>query len=344
MDEARPQAEADESIGLSLVIVSAPPESMDAVLAFAAALPATLPYPVILAHRLDPVHARELESTLREQSPVPVVPITERTAIEVGHLYLAPSDRHLEITGEAGEAVAEPVQDASPSVDRLIASAARVMTDNLIGVMLTGRGSDGIGAAQAIKAYGGTVILQDPASSPFTGLTELLPAASVDVVAELEAIVPLIGDLLTGDYPLARMGEAQELRLFLERVRSRTGLDFTPYKRPTIERRLRRRMAAVGAPSLAAYWRHIDRNPEELQSLVSAFLIKVTDFFRDVDLYDHLRTIVLPRLIEDARTSGSEIRIWSAGCATGEEPYSLAILLAELLDEAGESVPVRILA
>ena len=108
-------------------------------------------------------------------------------------------------------------------------------------------------------------------------------------------------------------------------------------------RRLQRRMAAVGAATLPDYRRYMERHPEELQRLVASFLIKVTEFFRDPELFTYLRDRVLPGLISEARERG-ELRIWSAGCATGEEAYTLAMLVSDLLGEDAEELPVRIFA
>jgi two-component system CheB/CheR fusion protein len=271
---------------------------------------------------------------------LPVSLVSGPVPLRPGTIFVGPPDRDIEVVGEA-EAGSVRVGSASmPSIDRLLASAARIYADQLIGVMLSGTGIDGLAGAQAVKAYGGAVIAQDRGVSEYSGI----PPGIVDIVADLAAIGPLLGDLVDGQYALTPSGEATDLRLFLDHVREQSGVDFHAYKRPTVERRLRRRMAAVGATSLAAYRRYVDRHPEELQQLVSAFLIKVTNFFRDPELFSHLRERVLPDLINHARTQGGELRVWSAGCATGEEAYSVAMLVADLLGDELENQPVRIFA
>src|SRR5207253_7092780 len=114
---------------------------------------------------------------------------------------------------------------------------------------------------------------------------------------------------------------------------SRCGIDFSSYKEPTIRRRLQRRMMDTSSSTLEDYVRYVRRNPEEYDRLANSFLIKVTDFFRDGDLFAYLREQSLPGLIEHAGGRGIELRLWSAGCATGEEAYSLAILASELLGD-----------
>src|SRR5262249_60346490 len=122
------------------------------------------------------------------------------------------------------------------------------------------------------------------------------------------------------------------------------GIDFSTYRQPTIQRRLQRRMADTGIEKLEDYVRYLQRHPEEYQRLINSFLIKVTDFFRDPDLFDYLAENVLPGMISEGEARGNELRLWSAGCATGEEAYSLAILLAELLGDRLDLFNVRIFA
>lgn len=164
----------------------------------------------------------------------------------------------------------------------------------------------------------------------------------MDIVANLETIGPLLYDLLTGAYVPIQPDDQNLLRAFLEQLRERSGIDFGTYKTPTIMRRLQRRLLAVRSESLADYARYVQRNPEEYQRLVSSFLIKVTEFFRDQELFTYLREQVLPGLIQEARRRNNELRLWSAGCATGEEAYSLAILVADVLGEELSRFTVRI--
>ncbi len=258
-------------------------------------------------------------------------------------VYVIPPNRHAEITDH--EVRVRPTEGGStPSIDMLLTSAAEVFGERLIAVVLTGMGSDGALGARAVKEAGGTVVIQDPATASFPAMPTSLAPSSVDIVAELDTIGPLLHDLLTGVYLPNEPRDERVLRVFLEQLRQRSGVDFTAYKRPTILRRLQRRMVATGATKLRDYIRHIERHPDEYQRLVSSFLIKVTEFFRDPELFDHLRGYTLPRLIEEARQRDNELRIWSAGCATGEEAYSLAILVADVLGEELDGFDVRIFA
>jgi two-component system CheB/CheR fusion protein len=232
----------------------------------------------------------------------------------------------------------------APSIDLLLGSAAEAYGEALVAVILTGLGSDGADGARRVKELGGTVIIQNPQTAAHPEMPLSLAPTTIDIVAELEAIGPLLGELLQGTYAPIEPDDDRRLRSLLEQVRARSGIDFSSYKEPTIRRRLQRRMLDTGNPSLEEYARYVRRHPDESERLANSFLIKVTDFFRDADLFTHLREEVLPTIIDDARTRGNELRLWSAGCATGEEAYSLAILVSELLGPELDDFTVRVFA
>jgi len=140
------------------------------------------------------------------------------------------------------------------------------------------------------------------------------------------------------------VSEQTQLQTFLDQIREYSGIDFSTYKQPTIQRRLHRRTVATGQPGIPEYIRHVRNEPAERQRLISSFLIKVTEFFRDPELFTHLEENVLPELIAEAESRGGDLRIWSAGCATGEEAYSLAMSIADLMGEEQLPPNVRIFA
>src|SRR5215218_4798214 len=343
--EQRQIPEADRESFARLVVVGSSAGGVDALLTFVATLPSNFPAPIVVAQHLDPRHQSHLGEILSNRSVLPVRTVSGDQPLEPGIVYVVAANRDVEITDHALKVTAQTgvIPSPRPSVDRLLATAARTFGDELVAVILTGTGSDGATGAQAVKAHGGTVIVQNPDTATYPGMPLAVPSSAVDIVADLEAIGPLLGDLVSGTYSIPAASEDGDLRAFLDRVRERTGLDFSAYKRATIVRRLQRRMAAAGAGTLPDYRRYMERHPEELQRLVASFLIKVTEFFRDPELFDYLRDRVLPGLVNEARERG-ELRIWSAGCATGEEAYTLAMLVSDLLGEDTEELPVRIFA
>src|SRR5918993_521650 len=337
--------EADRELFARLVVVGSSAGGVDALLTFVATLPDAFPAPIVVAQHLDPRRQSHLGEILSNRSVLPVRTVSGNQPLEPGIVYVIAADRDVEISDHALTVTAQtgPSPSPRPSVDRLLATAARTFADELVAVILTGTGSDGATGAQAVKAHGGTVIVQNPDTATFPGMPLAVPSSAVDIVADLEAFGPLLGDLVSGLYTIPASDGDADMRVFLTRVRERTGLDFSAYKRATIVRRLQRRMAAVGAATLPDYRRYMERHPEELQRLVASFLIKVTEFFRDPELFSYLRDRVLPGLLSEAKARG-ELRIWSAGCATGEEAYTLAMLVSDLLSEDAEELPVRIFA
>ena len=254
-----------------------------------------------------------------------------------------PADRNVEITDHT-VGLLRGGRRPKPSVNHLFSSAAKAHGERLIGVILTGTGSDGAIGARDVKAAGGMVVIENPATAAYSSMPLALAPSTVDVVADLAQIGPLLVALVAGTFAPSSAETEAELPRLLEQVRERSGIDFSSYKTPTILRRLRRRLLATGTLTVDDYHTYLATHPEEYQQLLSSFLIKVTEFFRDPTLFTALRTVVLPALIARARRSGGQVRCWSAGCATGEEAYSLAILFAEILGDDLDQVPVRIFA
>jgi len=334
-----------------LVVIGASAGGIDALSTLVATLSRDFPAPIVIAQHLDPAHASHLGEILARRGPLPVRTVTDHEALQPGVVFVVPANRHVEITDHAVGLRADDQGRSKPSVDLLLSSAAAIFGERLIAVILTGSGSDGTAGARAVKAAGGTVVIQDPATAAYPSMPRSLAPTTVDIVADLERIGPLLGDLLTGATPAAgavdresAATEEEALAAVLAQVRARQGLDFTQYKAPTILRRLQRRVAATGVGALTAYGAYLDGHPAEYRRLVSSFLINVTEFFRDAALFDELRDHALPELIAQARARGNELRLWSAGCATGEEAYSLAILVAEALGDELEGFTVRLFA
>jgi two-component system CheB/CheR fusion protein len=326
-----------------LVVVGASAGGVDALSTLVAGLPADFPAPIVIAQHLDPARASRLGEILAARTALPVRTVVAKEPLAAGVVYVVPSGHDVEVTDHTVGLLTEGAVAPMPSVDHLLLTASRVFTDNLVAVVLSGSGADGAIGAQSVKALGGTVVVQNPATARFSGMPGSVAPSAVDIVADLEEIGPLLVELVRGPRSPLRDGKDADLPAFLDLIRDRSGLDFSSYKRATIERRLDRRMAAVGLPALAAYRHYAERHPAELQRLIGSFLIKVTEFFRDPDLFAYLREQVLPPLVDEARERG-ELRLWSAGCATGEEAYSLAMIVADLLGDDHDALAVRIFA
>jgi two-component system, chemotaxis family, CheB/CheR fusion protein len=327
-----------------LVAVGASAGGVEALCTLVATLPADFPAPLVVAQHLDPTRPSHLQEILGRQCPLPVRTVVDHEALEPGVVYVVPADRHIALDDHHLSIAQDSAGRPKPSIDRLFRSAAEVFGEGLIAVVLSGLGSDGAAGARRVKEAGGTVVIQNPRTAPYPAMPQALDPTTVDVIADVDAMGPLLHDLLTGAYTPRGPREDRQLRAFLAELRERSGIDFSPYKEPTIQRRLQRRLLATGTQSLEAYRAYLAGHPDEYERLINAFLIKVTEFFRDPALFAHLRTVVLPALVAEGRERGQELRLWSAGSATGEEAYSLALLVAEALGDELDDWTVRIFA
>ncbi|QIN83938.1 PAS domain-containing protein [Rubrobacter tropicus] len=331
----------------NLVVVGSSAGGIEALSTLVSTLPEGFTSPVVIAQHLDPARESRLREILARRSSLPVRTVVDHDHLEAGVVYVIPSDRHVNVTPSEIDLRVDTKGRPKPSVDMLMSSAAEVFGEGLVAVVLTGMGSDGAEGARAVRQAGGTVVVQDPETAEFGAMPGSLAPNTVDIVADLERIGPILGELLAG-VPVreerVREEEEQSLQDFLEGLKERHGVDFTSYKTSTILRRLKRRMVATHTGTIEDYASYLDDHPEELPQLVNTLLIKVTQFFRDPELFAHLREKVLPALIEEAGRENRQLRVWSAGCATGEEAYTLAIILSELLGPEAALADVRIFA
>jgi len=315
-----------------LVVVGSSAGGIEALSILVSSLPKDFPAPIVLAQHLDPHRPSNLDQILERRSTLPIVVVQDSTQLEPGKVYVAPSNRHVAIRDGLVRLEDDHGNRPRPSVDLLLSSAAESYGDRLIAVILTGSGSDGAAGAVDVKKAGGTVIIQNPETARYPSMPMALPPTAVDHIADLDQMGSLIYDLVKG----VNLPEPQEkgddaLRDMLMLVNRQAHIDFRPYKPTTILRRISRRMAVTHNGSLRDYSKYLEEHPEEVAELVMSFLIKVTEFFRDAQAFDYLKKNILPRIIERARTGDKTLRFWSAGCATGEEPYTLALLVADLL-------------
>ena len=327
-----------------LVVIGSSAGGIEALSTLVATLSPEFPAPLVLAQHLDPTRPSHLEEILARRSRLPVRTISDHARLEPGIIFVVPANQHVEITNGTLHLRPEAEGRSKPSVDLLFSSAAAAYGERLIAVILTGTGSDGAVGATAAKEAGGTVLVQDPLTSAYPGMALALPPTAVDIVAPLERIGPLLTDLLTDRGHAKESGEKRALEGLLQELRVRYGLDFTQYKQATLLRRVQRRILATATQTLDGYRTYLSSHPQEAPLLTNSLLIKVTEFFRDPGMFRYLQDVIAPELLAYARTHEQTLRCWSAGCATGEEAYSLAIVLAEALGAERDEFQVRIFA
>ena len=306
----------------------------------------SFPAPIVLAQHLDPQRPSHLGSILERRSTLPIEVVSEHgpTKLEGGRIYVVPANRHVRIRDGNVHLEGDHADRPKPSVDMLLSSAAESYGEHLIAVILTGSGSDGAAGTVDVKQAGGVVIIQNPETAAYPSMPLSVPPTAVDHVVEMEQIGPLLFDILQGiNLPISEKVE-DPLRDLLTQVSAQTNIDFRNYKSSTILRRIGRRMAVSHNSNIRDYTDYLRTHPEEIKDLVRAFLIKVTGFFRDPEAFEFIRTTIIPELIDRGKENGRTLRIWSAGCATGEEAYSLALLLADQLGHDFAEWNVKIFA
>jgi two-component system CheB/CheR fusion protein len=307
---------------------------------------------LLIAQHLAAEHSSLLVELLSRVSSLPVAWAEHGRAIETGRVYVAPAKSMLGLK-QGVMMLEEETRRPSAVIDHLFESLAVELRERAVGVVLSGTGSDGASGVRAIKEGGGIVFAQTEASA---GHPEMPRAAvesgCVDRVLAPEAIADeLIRLTHTARALWKSLGsadEAEEAGLETERFQAifrllalRTGVDFSEYKPSTIKRRLMRRMVLAKTPDLAEYIKLLQKSRDELGQLYESLLINVTEFFRDPDYFDFIQENVIPEIIRQ-HADGTPIRVWVPGCASGEEAYSLAILMRERLEDTGNLLPVQI--
>ena len=329
-----------------LVVVGSSAGGIGALSTLVTTLPKSFPAPIVIAQHLDPQRTSHLGLILERRSVLPIVEVSEHppTRLERGKIYVVPANRHVKIKDDHVHLEGDHAERPKPSVDMLLSSAAQAYGEHLIAVILTGAGSDGAAGAVEVKNAGGVVIIQNPQTAAYPSMPLSLPPTAVDHIVEMERIGPLLNDILRGNnIPLAEKA-TDPLRDLLLQVSAKTNIDFRNYKSSTILRRIGRRMAVTHNSTIPDYSDYLRTHPDEVSELVKAFLIKVTGFFRDPEAFQFLRETVIPELVERAKDNGRTLRLWSAGCATGEEAYSLALLVADHLGQDFPEWNVKIFA
>ena len=304
---------------------------------------------VIVTHQA-PGRTSLLGELLAKKSSVAITTAEDGMRLEPNHAYVCPPGGCLSIHDETLSVEMLDVTIRHPPVDHFFRSLARNDGDNAIAIVLSGNGSDGTLGITEIKGNFGMVMAQEPTSARYVGMpSSAIATQLVDYVlppGEMPAQLVLYvqGKRLLPEHGGAKSSPAPDSALgrVLSLLRARTGSDFGEYKRSTVRRRIERRMAVHGLRSIVEYAKFLERTPHELDALFRDLLISVTSFFRDPDAFAAVES-ELGRLIA-MKDDDEALRAWVPGCATGEEAYSLAILIKELLSKHGKNLTVQIFA
>lgn len=305
----------------------------------------------VIAQHMAPQHRSVLVELLSKDCEYRVVGATEGAVIKPDTVYVNTPNTDI-VVKDGRIHLKVPTTDigAKPSIDKLFNSVAEAFGNQAIGVVLSGTGSDGTQGCRAIRDAGGITIVQNPDTAKYDGMpNSVIRARTADLILTPEEIAAYLPEL--HKHPAGKPkspvednanDEVVSLDGIIDRVFTVTGIDFRQYKKATLERQMQRRIAALRLNSIEEYFAHIDGDPEELEILQRSFLISVTGFFRDEEAFTALGS-VFDNIIEQAAETRL-IRIWVPACATGEEVYSIAIMLAERLGPTLRGYEVKIFA
>ncbi|HUE74503.1 MAG TPA: chemotaxis protein CheB [Pirellulaceae bacterium] len=307
----------------------------------------------IIVQHLDPKGESHLVDLLARHTSLTVRPAQDGLAIEAGHIYVCVPNRDLVVSSGRLRLV-DPKAERSQRrpIDRFFDSLASAYGDRAVAVILSGTAMDGSRGIVAVKAAGGTVIAQTPETAEFDGMPRSAISTSlVDLVLPVDKIAqalarltthPLIDALVEPEGPVPEV-EAATLQSILRVLHDHFDYDFADYKRPTLLRRTERRMGLRSIDTFDAYAKLVRDDADEAAALFRDLMINVSSFFRDHEAWEELERRVIDPMIAK-RDNGDEMRVWSVGCATGEEAFTLGMLLLERIEAAGKGIKPQIFA
>ncbi|MEI8333505.1 MAG: chemotaxis protein CheB [Chloroflexota bacterium] len=354
MTAKRPSKAKSESASTFPVVgIGASAGGLSAFEAFFAGMPAeTDPgMAFVLVQHLAPDHKSILTDLIRRYTRMQVFEVEDGMVVQPNVAYIIPPNRDMAFLN----GTLQLMEPSAPRGQRLpidffFRSLAADQHEKAICIVLSGTGSDGTLGVRAIKGEGGMVMAQNPASTEYDGMPRSAIATGLvdyemppaEMAAQLIAYVAHAFSKISGVAAPAPRAE-NALRKVFVLLRAQTGHDFSLYKPSTVNRRIERRMAVHQIETIDGYVKYLQQTPAEVEALFRDLLIGVTSFFRDAEAFDALETAVIPKLFA-AKREGSVVRVWVPGCSTGEEAYSIAMLMAEYQEAAKRTFGVQIFA
>ena len=335
-----------------IVGIGASAGGLDAFKRLLAAIPESSGMAYVLVQHLDPTHESILPEILQRVTKIPVYEITDDIHLAPDRIYIIPSNKILTSTDGVLQLTPRVKKIINLSIDIFFTSLADVHKEFAVGVVLSGTGSDGTQGLKAIKEHGGISIAQDSESAAYDSMPQsAVNAGIVDFILAPEKIPEQLLQINSAYKTSHFFKEEEELpkddegifKQILSLLRQRSGVDFTYYKQPTFYRRIARRIAIAKKKNLADYLKFLRTDKAEQDALFQDVLIPVTSFFRDPKTFQTLTETVFPILFKN-KTADEPIRVWIAGCSTGEEAFSIAICLHEFLGDKLSDTKIQIFA
>src|SRR5262245_714903 len=351
--EMQPESDLPRGGTFPIVGIGASAGGLEAVTQLLKHLPTNTGMAFVFVQHLDPTHESLLGELLAKETTMPVIQVTEGRVVQPDHVYVIPPN--VDMTILDGMLRLKPrtmIRGQHMPVDAFLRSLAWDQKGKAIGVILSGTASDGAVGVREIKAEGGITFAQSEQTARHGGMPHSAVASgAVDFVLPPDGIARALAGIVRHPYLRPAPPEAEETleeskdalgRIFAA-LRRHSGVDFSLYKQNTIKRRIKRRMVLHRQERLEDYLSLVEKTPEEVQALYEDLLIDVTGFFRDPESFEALKAIVFPSILKAMTTEGT-IRAWVPGCSTGEEAYSIAMVLMEVLGERAPGVAVQIFA
>jgi two-component system CheB/CheR fusion protein len=333
-----------------VVGIGASAGGLDALKKLITAMPVPSGMAFVLIQHLEPTHKSLLVSLLAKHTTMVVIQAADRMRVEANTVYSMPPDRYLSLRNGTLRLTAPIGRRAlRMPIDFFLRSLAESREERSIGVVLSGTGTDGTSGLKAIKAHGGMTMVQDPDTTPYDGMPRSAIATGVvDHVLPVEQMPPALIKYVQHSYfnnsrEQSTLPETapDDLNAILGLLRNQTKQDFRFYKKNTVSRRIERRMGLNDLARIKDYINFLRETPDEVRQLFQDLLIGVTGFFRESDAFKFLEEKVVPLIIQE-KNDDTPLRVWVPGCATGEEPYSIAMLLLERFSRAQKTCELQI--
>jgi two-component system CheB/CheR fusion protein len=316
-------------------------------------LPANTGMAFIYVQHLSPDHKSMLTEILSKKTTMKVQEIDDMDKIQPNNVFVIPYNKGIEVTDGHIKLIPRSDSSAAISIDILFSSLAQAQKERVIGIVLSGSAHDGTEGIKSIKELGGLTFAQDD-TAKFTSMPHsAIASGKIDFILSPKDIALELARLASQPFvksPSTKNSEEDlisnddaDLKVIITLLHKETGVDFAAYKMNTIKRRIIRRMMLYKIATLKVYAKLLSKKKEEIDILYQDLLINVTSFFRDTDTHKYLKETLFPKLLK-RKTIGETLRIWVPACATGEEPYSIAMMLLEIQESKTIEIPVQIFA
>jgi two-component system CheB/CheR fusion protein len=321
-----------ESISPTLVAIGSSAGGLEALRALLSRLPVEGNFCYVIAQHLAPQHTSMLNSLLSRDTAMPVLTLQERQPLTPNVVFVTPPNHNVVLRHDQLELVAPFEKGPKPSIDELFVSISESAYLPAVGILLSGSGSDGTLGARRLKASGGYIIAQEPRLAKYPSMPQsAISAGCVDWVLPAEEIGPFLSKIPWSPQktpnPASTRSKSSEIERILEKISLATQIDFRGYKQNTLNRRINQRLIATQCNNLEEYINLLDSNRDEVLQLARACLVSVTGFFREKHHFEALGALIATRPTIPANQA---YRVWVPACATGEEAFSLSILLGNL--------------